>query len=172
MTRTFLTLVTAAVLTVGCSYISPPIRLDGRGAEVQALAGDWSGEYTSDSPDARHGSIWFKLVAGEDHAHGDVLMFPRGFTRPYERYRGEPIPAGVWGPPPAEGLSIRFVRVGEGVVSGMLESYWDPDRECQTNTVFRGRFAGRNTITGTFHSTYSKPLASTTGHWRVTRRGR
>ena len=166
---TFATLA-AVALTAGCSYVSPPIRLDGRGAEIQAMAGEWSGDYNVDGRFARHGSIWFKLAAGEDHAHGNVLMIPQGFSRPYERYHGgSPAMPGTWVPRPAEGLTIRFVRVGDGLVSGMLEPYWDPDRECPAETTFRGQFTGRNTITGTFRSTYSKAVLPTIGRWRVTR---
>jgi hypothetical protein len=43
---------------------------------LDALAGDWFGirERRTD----RRGTIVFTIVAGEDHAHGDVLMSPQG----------------------------------------------------------------------------------------------
>ena len=35
-------------------------------------------------------------------------------------------------------LTIRFVRASEGAISGMLDPYWDPDRNCEARTVFSG----------------------------------
>lgn len=58
--------------------------LQGSPPSVIALAGEWDGIYTK-----RHRAkwiVWFKLIAGEDHAHGDVLMTPRGRMEPYYRY--------------------------------------------------------------------------------------
>jgi hypothetical protein len=57
-------------LSSACAYVSPPIRLDGRPADLDALVGKWSGAYSGDGPQRRRGSISFTLVAGEDHAHG------------------------------------------------------------------------------------------------------
>jgi len=169
MTRLFVTGLLTVALTSGCASLTPPIRLEGRNAEVQALAGIWSGEYVSEGLHPRRGSISFTLIEGEDHAHGDVLMIPEGFSRAYEKYHGQaPLPTGTTFPSPAETLSVRFVRVGDGVVSGVLEPYWDPDRECQASTTFRGRITARS-IEGTFASIYSKPLPETTGRWKVTR---
>ena len=70
MTRITLTAVLAVSLA-GCAYLTPPIRLDGRNAEIQALAGEWSGEYTSDGLHERRGLITFRLIEGEDHALSD-----------------------------------------------------------------------------------------------------
>jgi len=156
-------------LSVACGYVLPAIRLTGRAADLEALVGEWSGHYESDAPYARSGTIWFKLAAGEDHAHGDVRMVPEGFTRGYERYRGGPGPAGHEFPPASESLAIRFVRAENNQVNGVLEPYWDPDRECQARTSFRGRIEGK-TIVGTFVSIYARPLPETTGVWKVTRR--
>ena len=53
MTRILVTTLTAAALVTGCSFVNPPIRLDGRASEVQALAGEWSGDgYTRPLADA------------------------------------------------------------------------------------------------------------------------
>jgi hypothetical protein len=161
--------VAVTALSVACGYVLPAIRLTGRAADLEALVGEWSGHYESDAPYARSGTIWFKLAAGENHAHGDVRMVPEGFTRGYERYRGGPGPAGHEFPPASESLAIRFVRAENNQVNGVLEPYWDPDRECQARTSFRGRIEGK-TIVGTFVSIYARPLPETTGVWKVTRR--
>ena len=86
----------------GCASLSPPIRLEATPASLEQLAGEWYGDYVGDDPQARRGTIVFKLVWGEDHAHGDVLMIPAGSTRAYEKYRGDqppmPAPAGSRSP--------------------------------------------------------------------------
>jgi len=161
--------ISAVLLGVGCTHLSPPVRMDAAPADMEALVGKWSGEYSGDGVNARHGSISFILAAGEDHAHGDVLMIPAGSKRAYERYRGgEPTTPVRDFPQPPEVLSIRFVRAVNGAISGTLDPYWDPDRQCQAWTTFRG-YVIENTIQGTFASTYARPLAEATGHWRVER---
>src|SRR5262245_55691648 len=79
----------AMVVLCGCSYAAPPVRLSGVPRDFDRLAGEWVGEYIGDRDHRRQGSISFKLVAGEDHAHGDVLMTAAGFDHPYEPYRGD-----------------------------------------------------------------------------------
>jgi hypothetical protein len=170
MTRFAVATLTGLIVSAGCASVSPPIRLVGSDAEIRALAGEWSGEYVSDGVHSRRGSISFTLIAGEGDAHGDVLMIPEGFTNAYERYRGQPGPPSALSPHQAsETLTVQFVRVGDGQVSGVIDPYWDPDRECEASTTFEGRVRELE-IEGTFRSTYSKPLAETTGHWKVTRR--
>jgi hypothetical protein len=157
------------LISAGCATLSPPVRVEGQPADLEALVGKWSGEYVGDGARGRSGTIAFTLAAGENHAHGDVLMIPRGSTRPYERYDGrEPIGPRREPRPPAEMLTIHFVRAENGEVYGTLAPYWDPDRDCQAWTSFRGRIKG-SVIEGTFASTYARPTAETTGRWRVTR---
>jgi hypothetical protein len=123
------------------------VRIEGAPMELSALAGDWEGEYSS-AATGRLGSIVFKLVAGEDHAHGDVLMIPRGSSDPYRpRSGGEgPAPAGA-----SQLLTIRFVRAEAGRISGTLDPYWDPDCNCEVTTTFVGEARG-DAIEGTFSS--------------------
>ncbi len=160
---------TAVMLSVGCTYVPPPIPLVATPGDAEVLAGRWLGEYEGEGVTPRGGRISFELIAGEDHAHGEVLMIPTGANRPYERYRdGEPPSTGREAPAPPEPLRVRFVRAVNGDVNGALDTYWDPDRQCQVWTTFRGRIRG-DTIDGTFASTYSRPLAETKGRWRVVR---
>jgi hypothetical protein len=51
----------ASVLACGPT---PPIQLGGSPADVEALAGEWTGAYTS-RDSSREGTIWFKLVVGD-----------------------------------------------------------------------------------------------------------
>lgn len=157
----------AALLIVwncGCGRV-PPIVLDGPPADVERLVGVWEGRYTG----ARHqrsGTITFTLIAGEDHAHGDVLMIPEGSERAYSRYpeRGrEPLEQ------ISQLLTIRFVRTSGAAVSGMLEPYWDPDADCTAYTAFRG-YVGKDVMQGTFTSRCANGLDPAMGRWKVVRR--
>ena len=64
------------VLPAGCAPM-PTVALDATPADLEILAGEWTGEYESAAL-GRRGSIEFKLKAGTAAAHGDVLMVPRG----------------------------------------------------------------------------------------------
>lgn len=154
---------------IGCAYVSPPVAIVGRDADISALAGEWWGSYTSEGPVERRGSIQFTLVAGEDHAHGDVLMIPAGSNRPYGRFTGEPGTRQV--PVTPEALTIRIVYIEDGTIRGDLAPYWDPDRETSATTTFRGT-VGENVIAGTFTTTFASGAFEARGRWRVNRTDR
>ena len=147
---------------LGCAYVSPPVTVVGSQPAVRELAGEWWGDYRSEGPIERRGSIHFTLIAGEDHLHGDVLMTPAGSNRPYGRFAGEPGTRQM--PATPESLSIRIVRVGDGAIRGDLEPYWDPDRETTATTTLR-----EDTIAGTFVTTFASGALEARGRWRVSR---
>jgi hypothetical protein len=133
----------------------------GSVADLPSLAGEWTGTYTS--PDfGRQGTIWFKLVDGEDHAHGDVRMVPRTG----QPYAPNPRP----GPQrePIQFLGIRFVLISSNTVSGELDRYWDPDAGCLATTIFRGRLSG-DRLEGTFETTLATGTTAG-GRWQASRR--
>jgi hypothetical protein len=156
----------AATLAAGCAYM-PPVNLEATPADMELLAGRWDGEYSSPAL-GRRGTVEFKLVAGAKEASGDVQMIPQGSGRPYapdthgQPADGSPTPATTL-------LTIRFVRASSGEISGMLDPYWDPDRNCQAHTAFSGRLEQR-TIDGTFTTTFDCGPGEASGHWRVTRK--
>jgi hypothetical protein len=154
-----------SVVAAGCASTPAEVRVEGAPTELSALAGDWEGEYSS-AATGRLGSIVFKLVAGEDHAHGDVLMIPRGSSDPYRpRGGGEgPAPAGA-----SQLLTIRFVRAEGDRISGTLDPYWDPDCDCEVTTTFVGQVKG-DTIEGTFTS--ERTAGRVFGNWKVQRKPR
>jgi len=162
----------ALVFVTGCVRIAPPIRLDGSRGELEALVGNWSGEYLADSPQSRGGSISFRLFPEDDHAHGSVVMIPEGSSRAYERYVAypgmPPYPIEPPARPGAEVLTIRMARVWDGSVSGMLDPYWDPDRQCEAFTTFHGLLRD-DVIEGTFTATFAKVGEMMTGRWKVKR---
>ena len=157
----------AVLLTVwsyGCA-LAPPIELEGPPADLERLVGQWEGRYTG-GRDSRSGRIAFTLVAGEDHAHGDVLMIPEGSERGYSRYPGRSVePSEQF----SQILTIRFVRASGGSVSGSLDPYWDPDAHCTAYATFRGSVRD-NVMQGTFTSTCDNGLVPAMGRWKVVRR--
>jgi len=158
------------VVAAGCLYKPPsvPLFVEPR-SSLEALVGEWAGDYTVDDEYERSGRISFTLTAGEDHAFGDVLMVPSARPRGYDRYQSFPPARTDANRRPAEALSIRFVRVFGGGVSGLLDTYWDPDRNCQVSTTFVGDVKG-DVIEGTFRSHFTELASEATGHWRVVRR--
>jgi hypothetical protein len=154
------------VPALACAYNPTPVAVRGAWEDVQALAGQWTGSYFGEGS-GRSGSIVFTLVAGEDHAHGDVLMIPRGIRQPYRPWHPGMGPG--WMPDPGEVLTIRFVAVEGGEVRGTLDRYWDPDCRCGAVTRFRGSRRG-NVIQGTFRTYTDVGAGPTFGTWKVQRR--
>src|SRR6266566_3163897 len=157
-----LTLLSA--LTLGASR--SPVPLVGSSNDVSALAGEWAGDYSS-AESGRSGSISFTLRAATDSAFGDVVMIPAGLGRPLMPWRGENMTGAAQVPTPTV-LTIRFVRVEQGHVSGTLDPYADPQTGARLLTTFSGELKG-NTISGTY--TTRLPSGDTqTGRWTVQRR--
>ena len=144
----------------------PPIELQGTPGSTAALVGEWDGSFESRAA-RRTGSIWFRLVAGEDHAHGDVLMKSDREPLPYARYW----PGGSMREHSREAqtfLSIHFVRIAGQAIDGVLDPYWDPSCDCRALTSFSG-WLFENRITGNFFTHFDDDTF-VTGSWHVTRR--
>jgi hypothetical protein len=154
-----------AAMASACAYNPPPVAVDARSSDLERLAGHWTGEYRGGAS-GRSGSIEFTLVAGEDHAHGAVVMVPRGARRPYETWR-ETTPAQGLSLP--EVLTIRFVAVEAGEITGELDPYRDPGCDCRAVTRFRGRARG-DVIEGTFVTYMARATEPSHGSWKVRRR--
>jgi hypothetical protein len=143
------------------------VSVDANQKDLNALAGSWSGDYFSGST-GRTGSIRFNLDAEEGAVSGTVLMFPQGRSSAME-------PANRQGagsenaPRGGQPLSIRFIVVEDGVVSGTLEPYKDPDCDCFLSTTFTGRVHG-DVIQGTFVSHGGPGRVTQDGRWKVTRK--
>ena len=93
-------------------------------------------------------------------------MVPVGMARPLAPWRQE---AAAAAPRPSTAvLTIRFVRVESGHVSGTLAPYADPLTGARLVTTFAGELKG-NTIEGTY--TTRLPSGDTqTGRWTVQRK--
>ncbi len=149
-----------------CGASRSPVPVVGASSDLSALAGDWVGDYSS-VESGRSGSITFTLRAATDSAFGDVVMVPAGLGRPLLPWRGENMAGGAQ-IPTSTVLTIRFVRVEAGHVSGTLDPYADPQTGARLLTTFSGELKG-NTIAGTY-STRLPSGDTQTGRWTVQRR--
>lgn len=157
-------LLTLALTACGASR--SPVPLVGAASDISALTGEWAGDYSS-AQSGRSGSISFTLRAAGDSAFGGVVMVPAGWGRALVPWR-EPNAGGISQAPVSTVLTIRFVRVERGHVSGTLDPYADPRTGERLLTTFSGNLSG-NTITGTY--TTRLPSGDTqTGQWSVQRR--
>lgn len=150
-----------------CGASRSPVPVVGASTDLSALAGDWAGDYSS-AESGRSGSISFTLRAATDSAFGDVTMIPAGLGRPLQPWRGGENVTGTGQVAPSTTLTIRFVRVEAGRVSGTLDPYADPQNGQRLLTTFSGQMKG-NTIDGTY--TTRLPSGDTqSGRWTVQRR--
>ena len=166
----FLGVIGAALLT-GCASRPTPVPVIGPRSGLNALVGEWSGEYSSPET-GRSGNISFTLSAGKDTAFGNIIMVSRPQNEPVATATpaDRPNVRTSAATAPGELLTIRFVRLEGGRVVGRLDPYRDPDCGCQLNTTFSGEFSDARTISGTFHSTGSGiGHMPASGRWKVTR---
>ena len=140
------TLVGTLALSVACALNPAPVPVSGAAADLDALVGDWTGEYRSPET-GRSGSILFTLEAGRDTAHGDIVMVSREAGMTFEDATRQADARRAMN----QVLTIRFVGVSGSTVSGTIDPYPSPDCSCQLVTVFRGELKG-NRIEGTFRT--------------------
>lgn len=165
MFRSAYLLVLVPATLAACAARQSSVPIVGAASDVTALAGEWSGEYSS-VESGRSGSISFTLRAAGDSAFGDVVMVPSGAGRPLAPWRGDR--TGAQQRPVPEVLTINFVRVENGRVSGTLAPYADPQTGARLSTTFNGQLSG-NTISGDY--TTRLPGGDTqAGRWSVQRR--
>lgn len=156
-----------ALVGIACALNPPPVPVEGPSRDVSALVGEWTGEYHSVET-GRSGSIWFKLEAGRDTALGDVVMVPVGAVASHNAPMGAE--QHMAAARQSQALTIRFVRVSGGLVTGTIDLYPSPDCECVLLTRFEGEQKG-NRISGSFtihHSGHDS--APQKGTWWVERK--
>lgn len=156
----------AVVTGTACAGNPTPVPVLGAAADVAQLAGEWYGEYSS-SETGRAGSIVFSLAAGTDTARGDVLLAAPG-TRVTPGGVDAHLMRSVPLPERSQLLTVHFIRVQGGQVSGHLEPYTDPNCDCTVSTEFLGRLTA-DTLAGTYTIQRLTGLTQQ-GRWRVVRR--
>lgn len=150
-------------LVMSCGSADPaPVRVIGGPEDLAPLTGEWVGTYEGRS--GRTGSITFHLTDDPKGAHGDVVFLPQkeitygGDPRAHEPFAGATV------------LSIEFVRVSAGEITGKIASYPDPEvAEATLETHFAGHLAG-DRIDGTFVTYSDHGVAPRRGTWSVHRK--
>ncbi len=158
-----------ALLLISCASSEPgPVQVIGAQEDLAILTGEWVGVYESGAT-GRSGSITFHLTENPEGAHGDVLMVPKQtFVYDQERHAQGMISSSGGGG--ARALSIEFVRISGGQISGKIASYPDPDLPDATlETHFTGRVDGE-WIEGTFVTYSDRGVSPRRGTWRVHRK--
>jgi hypothetical protein len=154
------------LIAAGCAPM-PTVSLQAPPGDLEVLAGEWAGEYESAAL-GRRGSIEFKLKADTDKAQGDVLMMPAGHEFAYQS-RAYDAGEGRSTMRSPELLTIRFIRASNGTLTGMLDRYWDPDRNCFANTTFTGNVA-LGIVEGVFKTRFECGAGEATGTWSAKKR--
>lgn len=156
------------VLTVACVSMGPEVRMYGTPRDLAQLAGTWDGEYIRDASGERRGTISFVLLAGDAHAHGDVIMIADGSAEAYMPLGDDSPWRGREQRPERQALTVRFVTVDRNVVAGVLDTYWDPDLRTTATSTFRGKVSD-DLIEGTFVTEYATGAPPMNGRWKVRR---
>lgn len=159
----------ALTVLTACAWKRTPVPIISDDGSSALLVGTWSGEYSSGET-GRSGSISFEMSSEKDTAYCDVVMVPK--ARTFQIAAQEQSPQIINPQAFAQPLKIRFIRLGEGRVSGTLDPYLDPECDCPVSTTFDGNMTGANIIEGTF-ITRGADVPTSTGTWKVKRqRGR
>ena len=124
-------------------------------ADLGQFAGEWVGGYTGDET-GRHGTILFRLVAGDDSVRAVVLMIPRATE-------GDLVPEAI-------PLAVHRVEVTGRTLHGVLARYDDPEWEIPLEPSFGGTLVGADRIEGFFRASGTQiDTVPQVGRWWATR---
>ena len=155
MTRA-LALVLALVFgPLAAAQTSSPAPVEGEAADLARFAGEWVGGYTC-AETGRHGTIVFRLVAGDDSVRAVVLMIPRATEDDLV--------------PEAVPLAVHRVEVTGRSLRGVLARYDDPEWEIPLETSFGGVLEHNGHIEGYFRADGTQiDTVPQVGRWWATR---
>lgn len=149
----FCTVVLAAPAALAQSSASAPV--DGEAADLARFAGEWVGGYTC-AETGRHGTIVFRLRAGDDSVRAVVLMVPRATE---DDLVPEPVP-----------LAVHRVEVTGRTLTGVLARYEDPEWGIPLETHFHAALGDDGRIGGTFRADGTRiDTVPQVGRWWATR---
>ena len=160
---------TVILFLMSCASSEPgSVPVIGAPEDLVTLTGEWAGTYESGMT-GRSGSITFHLTGNPEGAHGDVLMVPK-HELVYDRERHQQGMISSGGGGGVSVLSIEFVRISAGEISGKIAPYADPEVPGATlETHFTGRVDGE-WIEGTFVTYSDHGVSPRRGTWRVHRK--
>lgn len=160
-----------AVLMFGCATAPAPVpevkKVTGRVIDIAELSGSWLGQYNS-TVTKRSGVISLDLNESSGKAIGQVILTsktpikvsssPKSITSPGTVKRTQ-----------EKSLSIEFIAVQDGKVSGDVTPYTDPAfGEATVFTTFEGTLTG-NRLEGTYTSRIGQDGHSYNGSWWAVR---
>lgn len=163
--------VSLAFLFTSCGSTEPgPVQVIGVPEDLVPLTGEWTGTYDSRAT-SRSGSITFHLTENPAGAHGDVLMVPKQeFIHDADRHPSQYPTAPHGMASSASVLSIEFVRITGGKITGKIAPYPDPEvPDATLETHFTGHVDGE-WIEGTFVTYSDHGVSPRRGTWRVHRK--
>lgn len=143
--------VTIPALTLAlsaCAGSASSVPVKGPQEQVLQLAGDWEGSFDG-ATSGRQGEIRFELTAGRHIASGQVVMFD-------EQAQQRP-------------LGIELVQVQDGLITGKIEPYLEPQCDCQVVTEFSGNMIG-DYIDGTYVTRGLDKPVEQRGSWSMARK--
>ncbi|HJR65239.1 MAG TPA: hypothetical protein VJ802_02335 [Gemmatimonadaceae bacterium] len=155
----------AAMSTLACVTLPPPIAVAHRPTDVLMLGGEWRGDFTSEDGQ-RGGTIAFVLEVNSDTASGSALLKPVAYL---------PALAGASAPMRTEARTIvespmHFVSVTDGIVAGVVPAFFDADRLSIVQMTFVGRMRSWDVLEGTYVTLGTSARVEERGTWRVVRR--
>lgn len=139
------------------------IATSGDKTGMKALAGRWIGEYKS-KVTGRHGYISFALSGDKNKAVGGISMVSAKKGK-----SGKPgsVTRRLSGGEKRKPLTITFVEIEGGKVSGKVSPFFEPKYNSMVHSVFEGTLYGGEVLEGTFTSTIADTGSSYSGTWRV-----
>ena len=155
MTRALALVLALVVGPLAAAQTSAPAPVEGEAADLARFAGEWVGGYTC-AETGRHGTIVFRLVAGDDSVRAAVLMIPRATE---DDLVPEAIP-----------LAVHRVEVTGRSLRGVLARYDDPEWEIPLETSFGGVLERNGHIEGYFRADGTQiDTVPQVGRWWATR---
>lgn len=162
MNRIVLMLLTISAMA--CVSLPRPISVANRPTDALLLEGEWSGEFSSDDG-VRGGSLTLALQVRDDTARGPAILKPVTYSA---ARAGASVPMRA-----EEGTTVNspmyFVSVTDGVVAGVIPSFFDADRLAVIQMTFVGRLRSWNVIEGTYVTLGTNLRVQERGTWRVVR---
>ena len=155
MTRALALVLALVVGPLAAAQTSAPVPVEGEAADLAQFAGEWVGGYTC-AETGRHGTIVFRLVAGDDSVRAVVLMIPRATEDDLV--------------PDAIPLAVHRVEVAGRSLKGVLARYDDPEWDIPLETSFGGTLARDDHIEGYFRADGTQiDTVPQVGRWWATR---
>jgi hypothetical protein len=141
------------LLAAPCASAQTPAPVAGDPADLARFAGEWTGGFTCEEA-GWHGTLSFRLAAGEDSVRAVVLV-----ARTPDAGDSEAVP-----------LAVRHVAVEGRSLRGSLAHYEGPEGGGPLETTFGGSLSGDGRAEGYFRAVGGGQDASPQcGRWWATR---